>query len=152
MPDDLSFDEDDLAPAADIISELARTGTGWVNFSPEVDPEYPPPPRNMVVAIFSNRGEPVPLATWTAPEAPGRPALVGLQHGAGPGALARLAEHHLELRPGWSKLSDHARRGLVLTVPVDEDPTEIVWWLLAASHALSPVPLTGAWLASVHRP
>lgn len=152
VPEDLPFDEDDLSVATEAIVALTEIGAGWVNFTPEVEADHEPPPRNLVVSMFANRGEPIPLATWTAPEAPGRRATVGLQHGAGPSGLARLAEHQLPLRPGWLKVSDHARRGIVLTVPPGEDPTEVVWWLLTAAHALSLVPLTGAWLASIHRP
>jgi hypothetical protein len=39
----------------------------------------------------------------------------------------------------------------VVTAPGDADPDDVLWWLLAASHALSTVPLSGAWRASIYR-
>lgn len=147
----LPFDEDDLAPVEAVLVELAGAGTGWVNFTPEVEPGHEPPPRNLVVAIFSSKGDAVPLATWTPPSEPGGRATIGVEHGSGPQALDRLAAHELALAPGWFKVADHPRRGLVVTTVPGAAPAEVLWWLLAASHALSPVPLTGSWLAEVYR-
>ncbi|HEX2578306.1 MAG TPA: hypothetical protein VHK88_18315 [Aquihabitans sp.] len=150
--EELEFDEDDLAPAVAVLAEVTAAGGGWVNLSPEVEPGHDPPPRNVVVAVFSARGAAIPLATFSAPEQPGGRATIGIEHGAGPRALERLAEHDLVLGPGWLKVADHPRRGLVVTVPPGAATADVLWWLLAASHALSPVPLTGAWLAKVYRP
>jgi hypothetical protein len=105
-----------------------------------------------VVAVFSARGDAVPLVTWTPPERPGGRSTVGIAHGWGPGALPRLTEEGLGLGAGWLKVADHARRGLVVTVPGPTDPGDVARWMLAAAHALSAVPLTGAWLAGVYRP
>lgn len=149
--EELPFTEDDLTPPAEAIAEL-RTGViGWVNFLPEVEPGFDVAPRNLAVVLFSARGEAVPLATWSAPKAPGGRPMLGITHGSGPKALARLAEMDLALPAGWLKVSDHPRRGLVITTPNDADPDDVLWWLLTASHALSTVPLTGDWLARVYR-
>lgn len=150
--DELAFDEDDLAPVEAVLAELAAECHGWVNFSPEVEPGHEPPPRNVLVSVFSARGDAVPLATWSPPEKPGQRATVGIEHGAGPKALERLADLDLSLGTGWFKVTDHPRRGLVVTTPPAADVGGVLWWLLAASHALSPVPLTGEWLATVYRP
>lgn len=149
--EELAFDEDDLTPVEAVLAELGRSTAGWVNFTPEVEPGHEPPPRNVVVAIFSNKGDTVPLATWTPPKVVGGRASIGIEHGSGPKAIERLAEHDLALAPGWFKVADHPRRGLVVNAAPDADPADVLWWLLAASHALSPVPLTGAWLATVYR-
>ncbi len=149
--DEITFSEDDLAPVEKVLADLGHAGRGWVNFSPEVEEGYDPPPRNLAVVLFSARGEAVPLATWRAPETPGGRATVGIEHGSGPSALARLVEMDLGLAPGWVKVSDHPRRGLVVTTPPDADPADVCWWLLAAAHGLSTVPLTGEWLAAVYR-
>ena len=149
--EELAFCEDDLAPVAAVLTGLAETGSGWVNFVPEVKEGYEPPARNLVTSIFSARGEAVPLATWTPPDAPGRRATLGIEHGSGPKAIARLIEHKLPLPPGWLKVVDNPRRGLVVTAPSAAAVHDVVWWLLAASHALSQVPLTGDWLAKVYR-
>lgn len=152
VPEELPFDEGDLAPVEAVLAELAEAGHGWVNFSPEVEPGHEPAPRRIVVAAFSSRGEPVPLATWTAPDGPGRRVTVGIEHGSGPRAIPRLEAHDLGLADGWLKLSDHARRGVVVSVPGTAPAADVLWWLLTASHALSTVPLTGHWLATIHRP
>lgn len=152
-PDELPVDEDDLAPLEDLLSELAGAGRGaWVNLVPEVEPGTEPPPRRATIAIFSSRGDAVPLATWKAPDRPGRRATLGIEHGSGPKALARLAEADLPLPSGWLKVGDHPKRGLVVTVPPEAEVDAVVWWLLSATHVLSVPPLTGSWLAHIYRP
>lgn len=148
---DLEFDEDDLAAVAEVLAELTAAGAGWVNLRPEVEQGQEPPPRSWLALIFSARGEAVPFATWTPPAAPGGRSTLGIEHGSGPQALARLGEHDLGLRPGWLKVADHPRRGLVVTAPAGEEVGDVLWWLLASSHALSTVPLSGAWRASIYR-
>lgn len=149
--EELAFGEDDLAPVVAVLAERSAAGSGWVNFSPEVEPGAEPPPRNLFVAVLAARGDPVPLVTWTPPEAPGRRSLVGIQHGSGPRALQRLADRDLPLGAGWLKVSDHPRRGLVVTAPADADLEEVLRWLLSAARTLCPAPLTGSWLAKVYR-
>lgn len=149
--DEIAFSEDDLTPVERVLADLGGTGAGWVNFSPEVEEGHDPSPRNLAAFLFSSRGGAVPLATWSAPATPGGRATVGIEHGSGPKAVGRLAEIDLGPPAGWLKVSDHPRRGLVLTTAPDADPEDVLWWLLAASHALSTVPLTGAWQASVYR-
>lgn len=151
-PEELEFDEDDLEPVLAAMAELTAAAKGWINLSPEVEAGHDPPPRNLVVALFSARGEATPLATWAAPEAPGQRATLGIEHGSGPKALARLAERELPLPPGWLEVADHPRRGLVVTAPADAEPGDVLWWLLTASHLLSVPPLTGSWQAKVYRP
>jgi hypothetical protein len=149
--DELAITEDDLGPLAAVLGELATAGSGWVNLVPEVEPGFEPPPRNLVVAVFSARGDAVPLVTWTPPDLPGRRSTVGIEHGSGPKALARLAELEVPLPAGWLKVADHPRRGLVVTAPGPADPADVARWMLAAAQVLSEVPLTGSWLASVYR-
>lgn len=149
--EEIPFEEDDLGPIGELVAELTASATGWINFSPEVEVGHELPPRSIVATVFSSRGAPVPLATWSAPEEPGGKATIGIQHGAGPKALEQLAERDLALPAGWWKRSDHPRRGLVVTVPATADPDEVVWWLLTACHALCAAPLTGSWLAKVYR-
>lgn len=149
--EELPFTEDDLAPVEELLAELAAAQRGWVNFVPEVEPGHEPPPRSMVIGVFSARGAAVPLATWSAPERPGGRVTLGVEHGSGPQALDRLTGFDLAPADGWWKVSDHPRRGLVVTAPGEVDHGDALWWLLAAGHALSTVPLTGAWLARVYR-
>lgn len=151
-PEDLPFDEDDLAPVVAVLEELTAAEAGWVNLAPDLEDDVEAPVRSALAGIFSARGDAVPLATWTAPEGPGQRASIGVTHGSGPKALARLAQHDLALPAGWLKRADHPRRGLVVTTPADADPADVLWWLLAAGHALSTVPLSGSWRALVYRP
>jgi len=148
--EELVFDEDDLAPAAAVMGELAAAGRGWVNFRPEVEGGHERPPKGFLFALFSGRGEAVPLATWST-EGPNGRYSVGITHGSGPRALARLADADVALPPGWLRQADHPRRGLVATTPGDADLDATLWWMLTASHVLSEPPLTGAWQALVYR-
>ncbi len=149
---ELFVDEDDLDVLVSTLEELTGAASGWVNLLPEVEPGHEPAPRNPVVAVFSARGDAVPMATWSAPEAPGLRSTVGIEHGSGPQALSRLSAHGLDLPAGWLKVADHPRRGLVVTAPADATHADVLWWLIAATHALSVVPLTGHWLARVYQP
>lgn len=147
--EELTFDEDDPTPAELAMWKLTGTGKGWVNLVPEVEPGHDPAPRNLVVAIFSARGDAVPLATWAPAREPGHRPSLGIEHGSGPKAIERLAERDLPLPPGWLKVVDHPRRGLVVGAAVDATVDNMLWWLLTASHLLSTVPLTGSWMARV---
>ena len=147
----VTLDEDDLGVVADLLVELTEASRGWVNLVPEVEEGAEVAPRSVLAEIFSARGDPIPMATWTAPAAPGRRATLGIQHGAGPRALVRLADSGLPLPEGWVKVVDHSRRGLVVTAPPEADPEDVAWWLLTACHALSQVPLSGTWRADVYR-
>lgn len=150
--EEFPFTDDDLSSVLTVLAELTEAGAGWVNFLPEVEPGHEPPPRNLVIALFANRGDAIPLATWTAPtRAGGRPTL-GIGHGTGPKALERLADNELPLPAGWWKANDHARRGLVVNPAAGVADAEVLTWLLGATTILSTVPLTGAWLARVYRP
>ena len=150
--DEFEVTVDDLDDLAAQVAAMAAEASGWVNLVPQVEPGHEPPPRRIVAAIFSARGDAIPHATWSAPDRPGRPATLGIEHGTGPRALDRLDEVGLGLRPGWLKAADHARRGLVVTAPPDEQPIEALRWLLQAATALTVPPLTGAWLARLYRP
>ena len=49
-------------------------------------------------------------------------------------------------------LSDHGRRGFVLAVPDDEDPDQVLAWLMRAAIALAPFDVPVEWRAGVfHR-
>ena len=47
-------------------------------------------------------------------------------------------------------LSDHPRRGLVLSLPNGTLPPIVLAWLFAASDVLAPDPLPDTWVAIVH--
>lgn len=137
------------------MGELAAAGTGWVNVQPGIDAGDVPPAQAGLFAVFSGRGPVVPVATWTAGaqrrRAAPEPESVGIQHPAGPGAARRLADAGLAPPAGWRLLQDHPRRGLVLAVAPGTAHADVLTWLLRATAALSAVPVTGDWRATVHR-
>lgn len=103
---------------------------------------------------LSGRGPAVPVATWVPGSVTRRgtePDSIGIQHGAGPRAFARLAEAGVAVPAGWRRLGDHPRRGLVVELPDGTDPQVALDWCLAACAVLSPAPLPDEWVAVVHR-
>jgi hypothetical protein len=145
--EEIPFEEGDLAPVVAAIDGLTERRDGWINLVPEIEEEHRPDPRTFAAWVFAARGEPVPMITWTPAIRVGGRATVGLAHGAGPRGIARLADAGLTLPPGWIKVTDHARRGIVVTVPDGADRSDAVHWFLTAAHVLCAAPLTGSWLA-----
>lgn len=153
-PDEqIPFAEAAPQPVVDRMAAQTDAGAGWINLLPEVEEDSDVPPSGGLLSFLSARGPSIPLATWSAgtptKRGPGRPS-IGLQHSGGPKALNRLAGMGLVLGPGWIKVQDHPRRGLVVTVPAGQDHDELLHWLLSAAHALSAAPLTGDWVAEVY--
>ncbi|HLT70297.1 MAG TPA: hypothetical protein VKZ72_09035 [Acidimicrobiales bacterium] len=144
----LDFDEQHRAPVVERMVAMAAAGAGWVNLSPGLDVDEPPP-RSLLSSLIGGRGPTVPLATWTTPGGR-RPAQVGVEHGQGPRALEVLAERGVPLPPGWQRVQDHAKRGIVVVPPpaVTADALdEVLDWMLRAAGALCPLPRTGEWRA-----
>lgn len=149
---------DDLGAVAVVLEELTAAGAGWVNVDPEaaLDPQDLPPPRGFLTYRLGARGPDIPRATWTAPS--GRSAAnVGIHHAAGVRANDQLRDAGRPVPDTWRLLQDHPKRGLVLAVPTPTGPDALAThegtlrWLLAATTALSRVPLTGFWAAEIHR-
>src|SRR5436309_2937892 len=106
-PEHIDFRIDDRAAVIARMDGLARTGQGWINLSPALD-EDEPPPRSSNFGLFSGRGPDVPLCTWV----PGTPTQVGVQHGAGPKVADVLRTLGEPVPEGWRVTQDHSRRGL----------------------------------------
>ncbi len=128
---------------------MAAAGSGWINLSPGLDVDVPPPTRTGLAALLGSRGPTVPLGTWS-PAHRRDPATVGIHHGEGTKAVAQLADRGVLLPDGWRRLQDHPKRGLVL-VPTPAasaaELDEVLAWLLRATGALCPVRRTGEWRA-----
>lgn len=147
--EEVEFDEDDLSGIVARMDEL--DARGWINISPVLPDDLEVPARGALTLIFGARGPSVPMATWTPPGSENPPRMTfGVEHGSGPRALARLDEVGLGLRPGWRKVQDHPKRGLVVIARPDESHEEVLWWLLAVSHALTDIDLPGRWTARVY--
>jgi hypothetical protein len=131
---------------------LASDRTGWIVLDPEVeadDLEHAP----RTGGLFSGRGPAVPELSWV-PGRPGRrgtpPVSVGIRHATGPKVVDRLARYEHPVPTGWVVRDDSPKRGLVAELPGEADQGDVLAWLLRAAEALTAVPLTGAWRASVH--
>ena len=135
------------------MDDLAERHNGWINFRPGIPEDAATDARSSLFGIFSGRGPDPPVCTWTPGVRTRRGfdrASVGIHHGAGPAAVKRLQELGWDVPPGWRRLQDHAKRGLVLTVDPSASHADVLRWLLGAGAALTSLPLTGTWLASVH--
>ena len=86
----------------------------------------------------------------------GRPAIkpvtIGVEHGAGPKALERLVDAGLALPPGWRKVQDHGKRGIVVEVPAGTEAAAIVDWLVSACWSLCAIDIDDHWNAVVNVP
>lgn len=133
----------------DAVQRLIGAGKGWVNVRPDVPDDQRPPAPSGLGKWFSGRGPAVPMATFVA-GASGKPHLVGVEHGSGPKARQRLGGAGIRAPEGSQVKSDHGRRGLVVAVPADTAPTEIVQFLFDAATGLSVVPLLGTWHVEVY--
>ena len=133
------------------MARLATSRDGWINLSPEVDPQAELPRPSGLAAIFGSRQPVVPLASWV-PGLVSRhgadPISVGISHSQGPKVLARLFEAGVAVPEGWALVQDN-RRGLVLEVPDEADHEVVLRWLLDGVEVLCPAPITGHWQAAL---
>jgi hypothetical protein len=145
----VEFNEQRRSPIVTRMAAMTGAGSGWINLSPGLDVDVPPPPRSGLGWLLGSRGPTVPLATWS-PAQRRDPATVGIHHGEGPRAVALLADRGVALPDGWRRVQDHPKRGLVVvpTPATSEAQLDAVLdWLLRATGALCPVPRTGEWRA-----
>lgn len=152
----LEFDPEAPDVVVAIMDELAVAGggAGWLTLDPALDERFPAPAENLFGKLVSGRGPAVPRGTWVPADTTRRrpePVSVGILHGTGSGAVARLAEKGTHVPSRWRVVNDHSKRGLVAYVPIDVPNREVLAWTLAASRALTRIPLTGRWRAAVHR-
>lgn len=152
----VEFGPEDTGAVLAAMAELAATsaGAGWLTLDPGIDEHFPAPEQSLFGRLVSGRGPAVPRATWVPADTARRrpePMSVGILHGTGSGAAERLAEKGSELPDRWRIVADHSKRGLVAYVPVDVPHDVVLTWTLAASRALTRIPLTGRWRAAVHR-
>lgn len=154
-PEQIEFRGDATGDVLAAVDEVMAAGRGWVNVFPEVDQDAAKAVQPSVVgSLFRAPGPPIPQATLLAPTEGRRgrkPAQLGLTHGVGKMVVRLLAEQGLPLPEGWKVVQDHVRRGLVLRLDDPPDTMVALGWTLKAAEALCPIPVTGGWLAEVHR-
>jgi hypothetical protein len=152
-PEILDFTTEERAHVVDTMGVLAPRA-GWLIVEPVLDHVDVPPPPGMLGGLFSGRGPAVPSCAWVPGERSRGGAehvALGIEHGSGPKAAARLADAGLALPAGWVVLQDNARRGLVVAASTGDPHDDVLGWLLAAGNTLSTVPLRGQWRAQVYR-
>lgn len=139
---------------ADEVVAAMESGTGWVNFEPEVEVDDVAAVGSSTFAIFSGRGPVVPLGTWTPATTQRRgrrdPPMLGLQHPAGSKAKPLLARLGHPVPDGWIVVQDHVRKGLVVALPETVAAEDALNWLLRAARLLATVPLQGRWRATIY--
>lgn len=149
----IEFEPDAAGEVTSVMEELAGGG-GWLTFDPAIDERFPAPEQSTFGRMVSGRGPAVPRGTWVPADTYRRrpePVSVGLSHGTGPHAVERLAEKDIVVPDRWRVVSDHAKRGVVLWVPIDIAHDEVLAWTLRAGRALTRIPLTGKWRAAIYR-
>ena len=148
---EIAFTVDDVAALRSSVAEVLTSGRGWLNLAPDVEPGVEPPRRNLFAAIFTSRGPALPLATIGPAGTEDGGLALGLQHAGGARAVELLRSAGHPLPEGWRRVSDHPRRGLVLSAPADSDPDEVVRWLIDAARVLTEIDLDEGWVARVYR-
>jgi hypothetical protein len=153
-PERFEFDGGDPSRVVARLEALVAARQGWCNLLPGVvdeDDDRRPTVQMPLAAMFGTRTTGVAMGTIMAPHGRRSSFLtVGLLHPRGRRVVAQLAELGFPLGTGWRVTQDHARRGLVVEVPADQDLEALVRWLVGAGAAVCTVPLTGAWQAEVH--
>src|SRR5690606_29260495 len=148
--DEIPFTVEDPTPATGAVADVLASGSGWVNLAPDVELEVEPR-RHLFAAIFSSRGPELPLATISLAGTDDGSLAIGLQHAGGTRALEVLARAGHELPTRWRKVSDHPRRGLVVSAPTESDPVQLIRWLVDAAVVLTRMDLDEGWVARVYR-
>lgn len=149
----IEFEPGDDAAVVEVMAELAD-GSGWLTLDPAIDERFPPPEQSTFGRLVSGRGPAVPRANWVPADLARRrpePVSVGILHGTGANAVARLDEKGISIPDRWRVVNDHSKRGLVLWVPIDIDHGEVLRWTCSASQRLTRIPLSERWRAAVHR-
>lgn len=141
---------------AEVVAAMADLagGGGWLTLDPAIDERFPPPQPSVLGRLVSGRGPAVPRGTWVPADVDRRrpePVSVGILHGTGSGAIARLAEKDIVVPDRWRVVNDHSKRGVVLYVPIDIAHLDVLRWTCTATRALTRIPLTGRWRAAIHR-
>jgi hypothetical protein len=143
--------DDERALVVERMQAMLDAHDGWLNLEPDVPDDTDLPPAG---GVFSAKGPPIPLCTWTPPPRSRKgvvgPQSLGVQHGRGSKARPHLDEVNLPVPTGWLVRSDHPKRGMVLELPSGTDPDTALDWILAAGEALAVIPVTGRWHAAFY--
>jgi hypothetical protein len=148
----IEFHEDRRSDVVEQMVAMGEAARGWLNVSPGLDMDVPPPDRSALGQLLGSRGPTVPLGTWT-PAQKRDPAIAGIEHGEGPRAAEALERLGTPVPQGWRVVQDHPKRGLVVAMPTPtgaEELDSVLVWLLRACSALCSWPRTGEWRAACY--
>jgi len=143
QPEYIGFSRTDIAALIPLVATALAEG-GWINV--QADPEQLDPRAVRRPSLFSGRGRPAPLATIVVGSS-GGDHQIGFEHGAGRRAHELLRDAGLQLPPGSRVLSDHARRGIVVSVPATTPAAALAELLVRGASALTIIPLGDDWIA-----
>jgi hypothetical protein len=138
-----SVERDDALAAIASVSE----GRGWCNVTPLVEEEVPDMKVNYF-GLWLNKG--VTVASYvTSPPRKGvaQPSTLGVLH-----SRSRLGAERVALMLGGAPFTikqDHNTRGLLLNVPHDAAPTEILRVMCSLTESLCDYLFTGSWEMAV---
>ncbi len=130
----------------------AADGSSWVNLEPIIPDQRLGDftDRRGVSGWFSARGSDLPFVTIMGPDRSGKRAQagsLGVQHGAGPKAVAQLAAQGVTTPETWVVGQEHTKRGLIYHFPESTDAQSLLDFSFAVAGVLSPAPLDAWWSA-----
>ena len=141
---------DEVAAVVAAVERHGQNGKGWVNLRPDFGDDGPRAPKP---SWFSGRGPILPLVSLVpgtpARDSTARPLMVGIEHGAGPKAVAKLRDAGLGPDGTWRVRQDHGRRGIVIEVAQDSPVEAVLRWALAAADNLCSLRLPDSWEAEI---
>jgi hypothetical protein len=136
------------------MADLSDRSSGWINLLPGIPAEEEGSTRlpSSLGALFGTRQAPVTMCTWFPAPRSGRAEMkLGIMHPRQSKVVASLRESGLGVPEGWRVEQDHPRRGLIVRPPADAHAAAVMQWAMEAALALALVPVTGSWMAEVHR-
>jgi len=128
---------------------------GWINLIPRITDDDERPTYLGFFAMFGGGGMGVTMCTWIPAGQEHRGhvlASLGITHGTGQRAAAKLDSLAVPIPETWRVEQDHPRRGLILRVPSDEPHEQVLVWALQAVGVLSAPRDIRRWRADIYNP
>ena len=136
------------------MAQLAEAGDGWINLIPKLSDDDEPTTLGFFT-LFGGGSTGVTMCTWI-PDHHDRRARghmsLGITHTLGQRAKGRLQSRATPIPATWRIEQDHAKRGLVFQVPLDEPNEQVLAWALRAVGSLTPADQIEKWRAEVYFP
>jgi hypothetical protein len=121
-------------------------GRGWCNVSPNVEAEVPDMKVNYFGLRFNKGVTVASYVTALARKGVAQPSTLGVLHSRSRLGRERIAE--MLAGAPFSVRQDHNSRGLLLEVPVDTAPEQVLTVMCNLTEALCDYDFTGTWTLS----